>query len=71
MKLKYLAVALASASLLSANAQAQTEIQWWHSMAGNLADFVAEFAGHRMPPLDFGLRLRIRGKQAGARQRYR
>ena len=34
MRIKVLAVALAAAGLLSTNAQAQTEIQWWHSMTG-------------------------------------
>ena len=44
MKLKLLAVALASAGLFSTSAQAQTEIQWWHSMAGKLGDKVGEIA---------------------------
>jgi len=34
MRIKVLAAALAAAGLLSTNAQAQTEIQWWHSMTG-------------------------------------
>jgi sn-glycerol 3-phosphate transport system substrate-binding protein len=38
MKIKALAVALASVGLLSTNAVAQTEIQWWHSMGGALGE---------------------------------
>src|SRR5215475_7922372 len=38
MKLKLLAAALASAGLFSTGAQAQTEIQWWHSMGGALGE---------------------------------
>jgi sn-glycerol 3-phosphate transport system substrate-binding protein len=38
MKLRLLAVALASAGLFSTGAQAQTEIQWWHSMGGALGE---------------------------------
>ena len=38
MKIKTLAVALASIGLLSTNAYAQTEIQWWHSMGGALGE---------------------------------
>ena len=44
MHLRTLAVALAAAGLLSANAQAQTEIQWWHSMTGALGDKLNEIA---------------------------
>ena len=45
MKLKSLAVAAsASAALLGLPAQAQTEIQWWHSMTGALGERVTEFA---------------------------
>jgi len=44
MHIRQLAVALAAAGLLSANAHAQTEIQWWHSMAGKLGDKVNEIA---------------------------
>src|SRR5450759_5721279 len=40
MKLKLAAVALAAAFSLSA--QAQTEIQWWHSMDGALNDWVTD-----------------------------
>ena len=38
MKIKSLAVALASAGLLNTNAYAQIEIQWWHSMGGALGE---------------------------------
>ena len=38
MRIKILAAALASAGLYSVNAQAQTEIQWWHSMGGALGE---------------------------------
>ena len=44
MRNKLLAAALASASLFAANAHAQTEIQWWHSMTGALNDRVTEIA---------------------------
>ncbi len=44
MKIKHLAVALAAAGLFSANAHAQTEIQWWHSMTGALGDKLNELA---------------------------
>jgi sn-glycerol 3-phosphate transport system substrate-binding protein len=44
MRLKCLAAVLA-AGLLSANAHAQTEIQWWHSMTGALGDKLGEIAG--------------------------
>jgi len=40
MRIKLLAAAFASASLFAANAQAQTEIQWWHSMTGALGERV-------------------------------
>jgi sn-glycerol 3-phosphate transport system substrate-binding protein len=42
MRIKFLAAAFASASLFAASAQAQTEIQWWHSMTGALGDRVNE-----------------------------
>ena len=42
MKLKIAAVALAASFSLSA--QAQTEIQWWHSMTGGLNDWVVDLA---------------------------
>ena len=38
MRLKYLVAALAGAGLIAGNAQAQTEIQWWHSMGGALGE---------------------------------
>jgi len=44
MQIKHLAVALAAAGLLSTNAHAQTEIQWWHSMTGALGDKLNELA---------------------------
>jgi sn-glycerol 3-phosphate transport system substrate-binding protein len=44
MKLATRAAALAAAVLCSPLAQAQTEIQWWHSMAGKLGDKVNEIA---------------------------
>ena len=44
MHLRTLAVALAAGGLFSANAQAQTEIQWWHSMTGALGDKLNEIA---------------------------
>ena len=43
MQFKHLALAL-TASLCAGAAQAQTEIQWWHSMAGKLGDKVGEIA---------------------------
>jgi sn-glycerol 3-phosphate transport system substrate-binding protein len=44
MRTKLTAAVLASASLFMASAQAQTEIQWWHSMTGALGDRVNEIA---------------------------
>jgi sn-glycerol 3-phosphate transport system substrate-binding protein len=44
MRIKILAAVLASASLFAANAHAQTEIQWWHSMTGALGDRVNDIA---------------------------
>jgi sn-glycerol 3-phosphate transport system substrate-binding protein len=45
MKLRLLAPALfAAAFALPAHAQAQTEIQWWHSMTGGLNDWVVDLA---------------------------
>jgi sn-glycerol 3-phosphate transport system substrate-binding protein len=38
------AITLAAATLFAGKAQAQTEIQWWHSMAGKLGDKVNEIA---------------------------
>ena len=37
-------VALAMACCFPASAQAQTEIQWWHSMSGALGDWVNDLA---------------------------
>jgi sn-glycerol 3-phosphate transport system substrate-binding protein len=42
MKLKLCAAALVAA--FSVSAQAQTEIQWWHSMTGGLNDWVLDLA---------------------------
>jgi len=44
MRIKHLALALSFAGLFSASAQAQTEIQWWHSMTGALGDKLNELA---------------------------
>ena len=44
MRIKILAAVLASASLFAANAHAQTQIQWWHSMTGALGDKLNELA---------------------------
>ena len=44
MKLKLQAAALAAAAALCAPAQAQTEIQWWHSMGGALGEWVNDLA---------------------------
>jgi len=44
MRTKFLAAAFASASLFAASAQAQTEIQWWHSMGGALGEKLNELA---------------------------
>ena len=44
MKLNRLAAILAAAMLCASQAQAQTEIQWWHSMTGALGDKVNEIA---------------------------
>ena len=45
MKLKSLALAATASALWAAlPAQAQTEIQWWHSMTGALGDRVNDFA---------------------------
>jgi sn-glycerol 3-phosphate transport system substrate-binding protein len=38
MRNKLLTAALAGAALFAGNAQAQTEIQWWHSMGGALGE---------------------------------
>lgn len=45
MRIKFTALALASLAALGAtNAQAQTEIQWWHSMGGALGEWVNDLA---------------------------
>ena len=43
VKTKFLLPAFAL-SLFAATAQAQTEIQWWHSMSGALGDWVGDIA---------------------------
>lgn len=43
MKANYLAAALLAAGL-STGAQAQTEVQWWHSMGGALGEWVNDLA---------------------------
>jgi sn-glycerol 3-phosphate transport system substrate-binding protein len=42
MRFKTLAAVLATTGLFAGSAQAQTEIQWWHSMTGALGDRVNE-----------------------------
>ncbi len=44
MSMRKIATAALAASLFSANAYAQVEIQWWHSMQGALGDKVNELA---------------------------
>jgi sn-glycerol 3-phosphate transport system substrate-binding protein len=44
MRIKLLVAALAGAGLFAPGAQAQTEIQWWHSMGGALGDKVNDLA---------------------------
>jgi sn-glycerol 3-phosphate transport system substrate-binding protein len=44
MKLKSMSVAALLAACVAASAQAQTEIQWWHSMTGALGERVTEIA---------------------------
>jgi sn-glycerol 3-phosphate transport system substrate-binding protein len=44
MRIKLIAAALASAGLLSTTAHAQVEIQWWHSMGGELGKKLNELA---------------------------
>jgi len=44
MKIKSLAIACLATGLLGANAHAQTEIQWWHSMGGALGERVNQLA---------------------------
>src|SRR5678809_1267398 len=38
MRIKHLTLVLAAAGLFTTGAQAQTEIQWWHSMGGALGE---------------------------------
>ena len=45
MNAKTLAATFAAAMLCASQAQAQTEIQWWHSMGGALGDRVSDLAG--------------------------
>jgi len=45
MRVRLLVAALGAAGAFAAPAQAQTEIQWWHSMGGALGDRVSELAG--------------------------
>ncbi len=42
MKIKTLALALASSVAMTSTAFAQTEIQWWHAFTGRLGDLLAE-----------------------------
>ncbi len=44
MQIKHLAVALAAPGCSSTSAQAQTEIQWWHSMGGALGEALNDLA---------------------------
>ena len=44
MRFKTLALASALAATLFNPAQAQTEIQWWHSMSGPLGEWVNDLA---------------------------
>jgi sn-glycerol 3-phosphate transport system substrate-binding protein len=43
--MRKVALALAAAALFAPGAQAQTEIQWWHSMGGALGEAVNDLAG--------------------------
>jgi len=45
VQLKSLAIVLAACALAAANAQAQTEIVWWHSMGGALGEQLNALAG--------------------------
>jgi sn-glycerol 3-phosphate transport system substrate-binding protein len=45
MHMRKVALALAAAALFAPGAQAQTEIQWWHSMGGALGEAVNDLAG--------------------------
>ncbi|HVP07892.1 MAG TPA: sn-glycerol-3-phosphate ABC transporter substrate-binding protein UgpB [Burkholderiales bacterium] len=44
MRIKYLTLALAAAGMVATQAQAQTEIQWWHSMTSANNDKVNDLA---------------------------
>src|SRR3954463_3812862 len=44
MSMKTIAAVALAIGLVSANAHAQTEIQWWHSMQGALGDKLNELA---------------------------
>jgi sn-glycerol 3-phosphate transport system substrate-binding protein len=44
MRMKLSALALAATFLAAAPAQAQTEVQWWHSMGGALGEWVNDLA---------------------------
>ena len=45
MKFKIAAMAVAAAATVASfSAQAQTEIQWWHSMGGALGEWVNDLA---------------------------
>ncbi len=44
MNLTFQAAALAAAAALALPAQAQTEVQWWHSMGGALGEWVNDLA---------------------------
>jgi sn-glycerol 3-phosphate transport system substrate-binding protein len=44
MRLKFSALALAAATFAAASAQAQTEIQWWHSMTNVNGEWVNDLA---------------------------
>ena len=46
MQMKRLALALAAAACFAPAAQAQTEIQWWHSMGGALGERLNGLAGN-------------------------
>ena len=43
-RIRPIAAALALSALVSLPAQAQTEVQWWHSMSGGLNDWVVDLA---------------------------
>src|SRR5688572_9903335 len=45
MQIRKLALVLAAAACFAPAAQAQTEIQWWHSMGGALGERLNDLAG--------------------------